>query len=136
MTKLFLSVFVTWGLANVLKPVITLFREKRIGWDTIFTSGGMPSGHTSLVASSAVALYLETGLSPYFLTALVLAFIVIYDALQVRTVIGRQARILNRLLAERGEGERLEENVGHTLAEVAVSLALSFMIPILVYSVF
>jgi len=136
MTKLFLSVFLTWGFANMLKPVITLIRDKRINRETIFTNGGMPSGHTSLVASSAVALFLETGLSPYFLTSLVLAFIVIYDALRVRTLIGSQARILNRLLAESGETERLEENVGHTLAEVLVSLALSLVIPILVYSVF
>jgi acid phosphatase family membrane protein YuiD len=134
MTNLAVSVILTWGVANALKPIITLIREKRISRDTIFTNGGMPSGHTSLVVSLVTGLFLETGFSPFFLTALVLAAIVIYDALRVRTAIEEQARVLNRLLEARGDDQRVEENVGHTPAEVLVSLILGIMIPILVYT--
>jgi acid phosphatase family membrane protein YuiD len=93
----------------------------------------MPSGHTALVVSLTTALFLETGLSPLFLTGLVLAILVMYDALKVRIEIERQARVINRLLEEKGLPERLEENVGHTPSEVLVSLALGIAIPVFIY---
>jgi len=116
-----LSIVVTWSVANVMKPLITLIREKKINRSTIATKGGMPSGHSALVVSLATALFLETGLSPVFATGAVLAILVMYDAVLVRSEIEKQARILNRLLAKQGIEERLEENVGHTFSEVMVS---------------
>jgi acid phosphatase family membrane protein YuiD len=136
MTLFVLSVAVTWTVTNVMKPIITLIREKKITRKTIATNGGMPSGHTALVVSLATALFLETGLSPVFVTGLVLAILVMYDALKVRIEIERQARIINRLLEEKGMSERLEENVGHTPAEVLVGLALGIAIPVLFYRLF
>lgn len=133
MTYFVLSVAVTWTLANVMKPIVTLIREKRIDRTTIATNGGMPSGHTALVVSLTTALFLETGLTPIFLTGVVLAILVMYDALKVRIEIERQARIINRLLEDKGMPERLEENVGHTPAEVLVSLVLGIVIPIFIY---
>jgi acid phosphatase family membrane protein YuiD len=133
MTLFVVSVAVTWTVANVMKAIIAIIREKGINRKTIATNGGMPSGHTALVISLTTALFLETGLSPVFLTGLVLAILVMYDALKVRIEIERQARIINRLLEEKGMSERLEENVGHTPAEVLVSLALGIAIPVLIY---
>jgi acid phosphatase family membrane protein YuiD len=133
MTPFILSIAITWGLANVMKPIITLIREKKINRKTIATSGGMPSGHTSLVVSLATALFLETGLSPSFAIGVVLATLIMYDAVMVRSEIEKQARVLNRLLEKQGVDDRLEENVGHTASEVLVSLALGILIPILVY---
>lgn len=133
MTPLVLSVAITWTLANVMKPIVTLIREKKINRKTLATNGGMPSGHTALVVSLTTALFLETGLSPVFMTGLVLAILVMYDAIKVRIEIERQARVLNRLLEEKGISERLEENVGHTPAEVLVSIVLGTVIPILIY---
>ena len=133
MTLFVLSVAVTWTVANVMKPIIILIREKKITRKTIATNGGMPSGHTALVVSLTAALFLETGLSPVFVTGLVLAILVMYDALKVRIEIERQARIINRFLEEKGMPERLEENVGHTPAEVLVSVVLGIAIPIFIY---
>ena len=133
MSPLILSVAVTWTLANVMKPIVTLIREKKINRNTIATNGGMPSGHTALVVSLTTALFLETGASPVFLTGLVLAILVMYDAVKVRIEIERQARVINRLLEEKGMSERLEENVGHTPAEVLVSLVLGIVIPVAIY---
>jgi len=130
-----LSIVVTWSVANVMKPLITLIREKKINRSTIATKGGMPSGHSALVVSLATALFLETGLSPVFATGAVLAILVMYDAVLVRSEIEKQARILNRLLAKQGIEERLEENVGHTFSEVMVSLALGILIPVLMYHI-
>ena len=136
MTPLVLSVAVTWTLANVMKPIVTLIREKKINRKTLATNGGMPSGHTALVVSLTTALFLEVGISPVFMTGLVLAILVMYDAVKVRIEIERQAQVINRLLEEKGVSERLEENVGHTPAEVMVSLVMGIVIPILIYHLF
>jgi hypothetical protein len=133
MTRLILSVLVTWGLANTLKPIITWIRTKKIGKDTILTKGGMPSGHTCLVAPLATALFLETGFSPFFIIALVMTVIVIYDAIWVRSVIEKHSRIINDLIKNKKDYPKMEENVGHTPAEVLVSIILSIIIPVLIY---
>lgn len=136
MKELTLSIALTWAVANGLKPIITLIKEKRISRETIFTNGGMPSGHTSLVASLVTSLYLETGFSPYLAIAAILAFLVIYDALRVRTIIEKQSRLLNQLIKDRDDLAKVEESVGHTPAEVLVSVILGIIIPVLVYRLF
>jgi len=136
MKELVLSIFLSWAIVNTLKPLITWIKEGKISKDTIFTNGGMPSGHTSLVASLVMALYLETGLSQLFIVAFILAVIVIYDAIKVRTVIEKQSRAINALTREIKDIPKQEESVGHTPAEVIVSLLISIIVPIIVYSVF
>jgi acid phosphatase family membrane protein YuiD len=136
MTRLILSVAITWGVANMLKPIITWIRSGKLGKETVFTKGGMPSGHTALSAPLATALFFETGFSPLFVTALILTILVVYDAVWVRTVIEKQSRTINALIADRNDLPKMEENVGHTPVEVLVSLILSFLIPVIIYSVF
>ena len=136
MTPLFLSVGLTWLIASVAKPILTYLREKRLGLDTIFTAGGMPSGHASLVVSLTTALYLETGFSPPFLIAFVLATLVMYDAIRVRSVIEKLSRTINALMQHHEGFTPLQEHVGHTPAEVLVSLILGIVVPVLIYRVF
>ena len=62
--------------------------------------------------------------------AAVLAFIVMYDAAHVRLETGKQAKVLNQLMRNLGEGrpetfeEDLKELIGHTPLQVAVGAAL------------
>lgn len=134
MIEFALSIALTWAIVNILKPIIKWKKSGIINRRTLAGNGGMPSGHTSLVASLATALFLETGFSPLFITSLVVMFIVIYDAVKVRTEIEKQARVLNSLLKESGREPELEESVGHSIPEVLVAVALSLIIPIAVYS--
>ncbi len=136
MKELVLSVIVTWAFVNALKPIISWIKTRKIHKDDIFKNGGMPSGHTSLVASLSTALYLETGFSPLFATALVLTIVVIYDAIRIRTIIEKQSIVINALTKHDSDHPKLEENVGHTLREVFVSMLLSIIIPIIIYKVF
>lgn len=136
MTEFILSIFISWAFVNTLKPLITWIKSGKISKDTIIRCGGMPSGHTALVVSMSTALFLETGFSILFFMGFILSTIVIYDALRVRTVIEEQSKVLNRLLKEKGETLALEERVGHTLAEVLVSLVISIIIPLVIYSTF
>lgn len=136
MYHLYLSVGIAWLVANVAKPVVTYIREKRLSKETIFTAGGMPSGHTALVVSLATGLYLETGFSAPFLIAFSLAVLVMYDAIRVRSVIENLSRTINELMKHHEGYTPLQEHVGHTPVEVLASLILGIIIPILVYKFF
>ena len=136
MLHLYLSVGIAWLVANVAKPIVTYIREKRLSKETIFTAGGMPSGHTALVVSLTTSLYLETGFSTAFLVALVLAVLVMYDAIRVRSVIENLSRTINELLKHYEGFTPLEEHVGHTPSEVLASLILGIIIPVLIYKIF
>jgi acid phosphatase family membrane protein YuiD len=133
MTKMILSIVATWVFVNILKPIIKWIKAGRFEKRFLLEEGGMPSGHTSWVAPLTTALYMETGFSHYFMISLVLTMNVVYDAVQVRPKLGKLARALNRM-NERQEGfVKLEENIGHTLPEVLVSLVLSVLIPVAIY---
>jgi len=136
MNKFSLAIIITWTTAYVLKILFALIKEKKLNKETLVANGGMPSGHTALAASLTMALLLETGFSPYFVIGIVLTILVIYDAINVRTVIESQSKAINKLIGDRKDIPRLEEKVGHTLLEVIVSLGLSVIIPLLVYHFF
>ena len=136
MTKLILGIAVTWVVVNTLKPLIKWKKAGKFEKRFLAEDGGMPSGHTSWVAPLATGMYLETGFSYYFIISLVITLNVVYDAISVRPKIGRQARTLNTLTEGREEFENLEESVGHTPAEVFVSLVLSVIIPLAIYKIF
>jgi uncharacterized protein len=135
MKEFILSILIAWTFVNTLKPVLTWIKEKKISFKTMFTNGGMPSGHTVLVVSLASALYLEEGLSPVFVIGVVFALLIIYDALKVRTIIGQQSQIINRLMEKEPGFEKLDEQVGHKTSEVVASIILGIVIPILVYGI-
>ena len=80
------------------------------------------------------------GLSdPLFAVCLVLALIVMYDAMGVRLETGRQAKILNLImddLREEGQdlsgGKKLKELVGHTPLQVLSGALLGVLIAVLI----
>ena len=136
MAKLILGIVVTWLVVNVLKPLIKWKKTGKFEKRFLAEEGGMPSGHTSWVAPLATGLYLETGFSYYFIIGVVITLNVVYDALSVRPKIGNQARMLNKLMEGKEGFKKVEEKVGHTPAEVLVSLALGVIIPLAIYKIF
>ena len=87
-------------------------------------TGGMPSAHSATVSCLATVCGLYYGFhSLFFLAVLIFTIITMFDAAGVRRNVGRQARILNKMLDElyeRGEvpEERVKELLGHTPVEV------------------
>lgn len=126
----------SWAIAQVIKVVIILIQEKRVAWNFILGSGGMPSSHTATVASLATSVGLTAGLgSIYFSIAAVLAIIVIYDATGVRQSVGQHSVVLNRIVKEftfktpRPEMEKaLREFIGHTPLQVLMGALLGITI--------
>ena len=68
--------------------------------------------------------------SPVFAVAAVMAFIVMYDAANVRRETGEQAKVLNYILRNWGEvrpeefEDELKELIGHTPFQVAMGAVL------------
>lgn len=116
-----ISVFACF-LAQFIK--IFTGKEKRIQFSRIFTSGGMPSSHSSFVTSLGVLVGIERGFDSIdFAIVAVFALIIMYDASGVRRAVGKQATILNQILDDihrkkHIEQQKLKELIGHTPKEV------------------
>jgi acid phosphatase family membrane protein YuiD len=135
MKELILSIAITWLFVKMLKSIMAWNKEKRISWKVLRYDGGMPSSHTAAVVSTSTALFLESGLSTVFVLSVILALIVMNDAMSVRWVTEEQSRVLNQLTKGRKGFNKLSEHVGHKPLEVLVGLILGIIIPIIIYAV-
>lgn len=77
-------------------------------------TGGMPSGHSAFVSSLVVVVAYREGIdSTMFMIAAVIALVVMYDAVTLRSEAGKHAGTIN---AHHKAG--LEESLGHNHYEV------------------
>lgn len=154
--------FLAWFFAQLIKTVLAYIPNKKIIWERMVGSGGMPSSHSSLVCAIAVGIARKMGYaSPEFAIALTLAGIVMYDAMGVRRAAGEQAKVLNKMVIdfkdlflmikeefdalahgdalEDVEGpdpeakvKRLKEFLGHTPLEVLCGAILGIVVAVIV----
>ncbi|OIP41913.1 acid phosphatase [Candidatus Desantisbacteria bacterium CG2_30_40_21] len=128
--EIFLSAFLAWLVAQLLKVIIYAARNKKFNFKLLLGSGGMPSSHSATVMALATAIGRTQGWeSPMWIVTLTFAIIIMTDAVGVRRAVGQQATILNKMLDEfctDGKiGEtRLKELLGHTPVEVIVGALL------------
>ena len=144
---LLISAIISWFIAQLIKIVIELFDGTgRNIIQVLFSTGGMPSSHTSTVVALSVSSGIQYGLgsAPFAISA-ILATIVMVDASGVRYETGKHAQILNKITKELFSGKpdevnvALKELVGHTyfqvsmgaLLGVAVSVIMAFLMGIL-----
>lgn len=130
----------SWLIAQILKSVVNIIQSRRISFVSLFASGGMPSSHSAAVTSLATATGITAGFdSPVFGVTVLFAFIVMYDATGVRRETGRQAEVLNRLLADLDAGKtqdisvHLKTLVGHSPIQVFAGGALGILIALVIY---
>jgi acid phosphatase family membrane protein YuiD len=132
--SIILTTVIAWLIAQTLKVLIGVVREKRFNFRWFVGTGGMPSSHAAAVSALATSVGLEQGLtSPIFALALVFAIVVIFDAQGVRRASGQQAEVLNRILDDiyskhKVREDRLKELLGHTPVEVLAGTALGILI--------
>jgi uncharacterized protein len=122
-------------IAQSMKLVIELLKNRKLNVRVLVTTGGMPSAHSALVTSLAAGVGETLGwASPEFALATVFAIIVMYDAAGVRQAAGKQARILNQIIDELFDDkhdfsqDRLKELLGHTPVQVIAGSALGITI--------
>lgn len=125
----------SWFIAQALKVIITLIKDKKLDFRRLIGSGGFPSSHAALVTSLSTAVGIIEGInSTAFAICVVVALVVMYDASGVRRAAGQQARILNKIVAEWGNSDlaekdkRLKELLGHTPKEVFAGAVLGIII--------
>jgi acid phosphatase family membrane protein YuiD len=139
MSRIFLATLFSWFLAQVMKSIIEITKNKprsalKILKYIFWTTGGMPSSHSSVVTALVTSIGFDRGIGdPLFIVVLFFALLVIRDALGVRRAAGLQAHTLNRLIALLKKERRLnikpvKEINGHSLSEVGVGALLGFFI--------
>jgi acid phosphatase family membrane protein YuiD len=124
---------IAWFIAQAMKVPLYYRVEHVWDWHRFMGSGGMPSSHTAMVVSLALAVGLLNGFdTALFAICVVLAMIVMYDATGVRREAGTQATVINQILKDvlingkRISDEELKELVGHTPFEVLGGFIIGF----------
>lgn len=134
--KVLIAAVAGWTVAQVLKTILVLIIDKELRLERLMGSGGMPSSHSATVCALSSACAVVYGVrSGEFAIASIFAFIVMYDACNVRLETGKQAiaiKELQELFRNMGKNlsaeERLKELVGHTLPQVLVGALLGILI--------
>lgn len=122
-------------IAQAIKLVIELGKNRKFNLRVMVETGGMPSAHSALVTALATGVGQTAGwASSQFAIAAIFAVIVMYDAAGVRQAAGKQARVLNQIIDEFFQGdhhfneERLKELLGHTPVQVIVGSILGVFV--------
>ncbi|MBO5210010.1 MAG: divergent PAP2 family protein [Lachnospiraceae bacterium] len=128
-----------WFVAQVLKTIIHLMITKKLVWERMVGSGGMPSSHSATVCALATAAGMQYGGASFeFAIAVIMAIVVMHDARGVRRETGIQAMILNEMMdlfREMGKKmpieDKLKEFVGHTPLQVLMGAVLGICIGVM-----
>jgi acid phosphatase family membrane protein YuiD len=141
----FIAPFIGWLLAQGIKPLISLIAGDAFDMKKAFSTGGMPSSHTSTVTALTTSLGITEGIgSTQFAIAMVFSCVVIYDAIGIRHEAGKQAGVLNdwsKTFAELFEDNQftqanLKTMLGHTVSQVICGIILGLIVGFVVtYSI-
>ncbi len=129
-----------WLTAQCIKMLTTLIRTKKLDLRYLMSTGGMPSAHSAFACALATSVGMNQGFdSAIFAVAAAFASVVMFDAQSVRRAAGKQAAILNQIVAElfthrHFSEEKLAELLGHTRLEVFFGLLTGVIVAILVHT--
>lgn len=146
-----ITAVIAWGIATFLKFLIVIATFRRVDWERLLGTGGMPSTHTTPVVACTTSIGLVLGFnSAIFALAAVLSIIVSYDAAGIRRHAGEQAKAINSLIRDLFEGglfkgeypadffkrwklAEMKTLLGHNPAEVVVGIALGITTAVIVH---
>lgn len=133
---LLINALLAWATAQILKFIIYLAVNRTLDWDCLLGDGGMPSGHSATVTALAVTAGIEYGCdSPVFAVCVVLAIIVMHDAMGVRMEAGKHAKAINELLetlsSDKEPDLKLKEFLGHTPMQVCCGAVLGLALALI-----
>ena len=126
--------FFLWFAIQTFKVIYDLVTTKKFNFKRIMGAGGMPSSHSAIVTGLATLIGKYEGVdTPIFALALIVAFVVMYDACGVRSAAGKQAALLNKIVETPGlsgvqVSERLVEVLGHTPTQVIVGALIGVIV--------
>lgn len=123
-----------WCGIQLFKMIYDSIANKKFMWKRFWGSGGMPSSHSAVVTCLATMIGKYEGISsPIFALSLGFAFIVMYDACNLRKAVGKQAKFLNDLLTEKNTTnyEKFQELTGHTVVQVLTGFVIGLIMGII-----
>ena len=134
-----LSSLCSWLFSQLVKGLIALLRSGKKNFrgaveTLLWRTGGMPSSHAAVVSSMTAAVGFHEGLgSNLFAVSMMVALVVIRDAMGVRRATGLQARAINILGKKTAEALKIEfsevkEIQGHDPLEVIVGGLLGILV--------
>ena len=133
--KVLLVSATSWLVAGVLKVIVEIIVLKKLDPKRVFGAGGMPSSHTATVVALVYSTGYYLGLSnTSFAITVILAIIVIHDAMGVRRETGIQAKVLNQMVFDSDLFEdlnlekRLKEYIGHTPSQVLIGAIVGIIV--------
>ncbi len=156
--KVVITAFIAWATAQILKTITHAIVYKKIDFKRLLGDGGMPSCHSAVVSSTALAIGLIEGFhsavvsstalaigliegfnTSLFALAAVVAIVVMHDASGVRLETGKQAKIIKdmsqfieSLNNIKFDDESLKEFVGHTHLQVFMGAILGIIVALII----
>lgn len=119
-------------LTQFTKFLLLAVKSKKVEFKNLLGPGHMPSAHTAFVVSLVTMVaYFDGVFSTAFAISTVLAYIVIYDAANIRTNIGFNGQVVNQLIknidsVKQKDYPKLREVVGHKPSEIFVGAIFGF----------
>lgn len=141
------------SLAQFIKIPLNFLATKTWDWSLLFSTGGMPSSHSSAVTALSTAVGISEGFaSSAFAISAIIGIIVMFDAAGVRRHAGMQAVVLNKLVDEfnhllegmktfkvkpnQEKAKKLKELLGHQPIEVFIGGWLGILVAVLLYAAY
>ncbi len=137
--KILIVTLSAWAIAQCVKVVLGVIRERRFNFRWFIGTGGMPSSHAAGATALATSCGMTLGFdSVPFSLAAVFALVTMFDAQGVRRATGSQAEVLNKILDDiywkgKIESTRLVELIGHTPIQVFTGAVVGLLLALLFY---
>ncbi len=123
---------VSFGMAVIIKGLIVKIKTWKLDINRALWSWGMPSVHTAVVISLAMAFALKYGVqSDYFAIVMAYTAIIIYDAINVRFEAGLHAQEINKSIWEK----KFKESLGHLPSEAFAWSVLGVIVAVVLFYV-
>lgn len=131
-----ITIVASWMVAQGAKYIIMAIRQRSLrGFRQLYLSGNMPSAHSATVVSVAMIIGLDNGFnSALFGIAVMMAGVVMYDAVMVRRSVGEQGVAIQAMIKESKSDVAMPRAAkGHTPVEVLVGAVLGALIGVVVF---
>ena len=139
--EVFLVPACAWIIAQICKATLNFIITKSFSPARLFGDGGMPSGHSATVMALVVMCGVTSGFgSTSFGISIVLAAIVMHDALGVRRETGKQGETIIKLAKKHNETVENEHHkintvslktlVGHTPIQVVAGATIGVLVAV------
>lgn len=128
------SGFLVQSIKFIISSIIDYKNKRKFNFGRnikrMIEPGGMPSSHSSSVITLSLLVGLWNGFeSILFGVTLFFSLLVIYDAAGLRRSVGKQAKVLNKIIEELNvtghmQSKQIRELLGHTPIEIFVGSLL------------